>query len=109
LGEVTSVSVPNLPADSVAQQNPLPGTRAASLRVNLLVSQGDPQAAYIMPWLVGMQLPDADRLISTGGLKIAKTTFASSAEWPKGTVIEQIPDLGAKVTSDTPIELVAAQ
>jgi eukaryotic-like serine/threonine-protein kinase len=109
LGEVTSVSVPNLPADSVAQQNPLPGTRAASLRVNLLVSQADPQAAYIMPWLVGMQLPDAERLISTGGLKMAKTTFASSGEWPKGTVIEQTPDLGAKVTSDTPIELVVAQ
>jgi len=53
--------------------------------------------------------PDADRLISSGGLKLAKTIYSSSPEWPKGTVIEQIPDLGAKVTSDTPIELVAAQ
>jgi serine/threonine-protein kinase len=109
LGEVTSLPVPNLPADSVVQQSPLSGTRAASLRVNLLVSQGDPQAAYIMPWLVGMQLPDADRLISSGGLKMAKTTFTPFPEWPKGTIIEQTPSLGAKVTSDTPIELVIAQ
>jgi len=109
LGEVTSLSVPNLPADAVVQQNPLPGTRAASLRVNLLVAQGDPQAAYVMPWLVGMQLPDADRLISSGGLKMATTTFTASPEWPKGTIIEQTPSLGAKVTRDTPIELVIAQ
>jgi len=109
LGEVTSLAVPNLPADSVVQQNPLSGTRAASLRVNLLVAQSNPPAAYIMPWLVGMQLPDADRLISSGGLKLAKTTFAASPEWPKGTIVEQTPGLGAKVTSDTPIELVIAQ
>jgi beta-lactam-binding protein with PASTA domain len=109
LGEVTSLSVPNLPADSVVQQNPLSGTLAASLRVNLLVAQGNPQPAYIMPWVVGMQLPDADRLISSGGLKMAKTTFTPSPEWPKGTIIEQTPTLGAKVTSETPIELVIAQ
>ena len=109
LGEVTSLAVPNLPADSVVQQNPLSGTRAASLRVNLLIAQGSPPAAYIMPWLVGMQLPDADRLISSGGLKLAKTTFAAAPEWPKGTIVEQTPGLGAKVTSDTPIELVIAQ
>jgi beta-lactam-binding protein with PASTA domain len=109
LGEVTYVPVANLPADAVVQQNPLSGARAASLRVNLLVAQGDQQPAYVMPWLVGMQLTDADRLISTGGLKIAKTNFAPSPEWPKGTITEQTPSLGAKVTRDTPIELAVAQ
>jgi len=109
VGEVTALPVPNLPPDSVVQQNPPSGTRAASPRVNLLVAQTDPPVAYIMPWLVGMQLPDADRLISSGGLKMAKTNFSSSPEWPKGTVIEQRPGLGAKVTSETPIELTIAQ
>jgi beta-lactam-binding protein with PASTA domain len=109
LGEVTSLSVPNLPADSVVQQNPLSGTLATNLRVNLLVAQANPPIAYVMPWLVGMQLPDADRVISSGGLKMAKTTFAPSPEWPKGTIIEQTPGFGAKLSSDTPIELVIAQ
>jgi len=109
VGEVTALPVPNLPPDSVVQQNPPSGTRAASPRVNLLVAQTDPPVAYIMPWLVGMQLPDVDRLISSGGLKMAKTNFSSSPEWPKGTVIEQRPGLGAKVTSETPIELTIAQ
>ena len=109
LGEVTSLSVANLPADSVVQQNPLSGTRAASLRVNLLVAQANPQTAYIMPWLVGMQQPDAERLLSSVGLKMSKTNFASSPEWPKGTIIQQTPGLGSKVTGETPIELTIAQ
>jgi beta-lactam-binding protein with PASTA domain len=109
VGEVTAFPVPNLPADSVVQQNPPSGTRAASPRVNLLVAQTNPPIAYIMPWLVGMQLPDADRLISSGGLKMAKTNFSSTPEWPKGTIIEQSPGLGAKVTNETPIELTIAQ
>jgi serine/threonine-protein kinase len=109
VGEVTTLPVPNLPPDSVVQQNPPSGTRATSPRVNLLVAQENPPVAYIMPWLVGMQLPEADRLISSGGLKMAKTNFSSSPEWPKGTVIEQRPGLGAKVTSETPIELTIAQ
>jgi serine/threonine-protein kinase len=109
VGEVTALPVPNLPADSVVQQNPPSGTHSTSPRVNLLVAQENPPVAYIMPWLVGMQLPEADRLISSGGLKMAKTNFSSSPEWPKGTVIEQSPGLGAKVTSETPIELTIAQ
>ena len=110
LGEVTSYSVPEeMLADTVLQQNPPSGTRAASLRVNLLVSEGEPQPVYVMPRLVGMQLPEADRQISSAGLKPAKTTYASSPQWPNGTVIGQTPDQGSKVTSDTPIELQVAQ
>ena len=110
LGEVTSYSVPEeMSADTVLQQNPPSGTRAASLRVNLLVSEGEPQPVYVMPRLVGMQLPEADRQISSAGLKPAKTTYASSPQWPNGTVIGQTPDQGSKVTSDTPIELQVAQ
>jgi len=109
VGEVTALPVPNLPDDSVVQQNPPSGTRASSPRVNLLVAQGNPPVAYIMPWLVGMQLADADRLITSGGLKLAKTNLSSSPEWPKGTIIEQSPSLGVKVTSETPIEVTIAQ
>ena len=109
LGEVTSLPASDPSSDTVLQQNPLSGARAASLRVNLLVAQGGPQAAYVMPWLVGMQFSDVDRLIASAALKVAKTTFAPSPQWPKGTVIEQTPDQGSKVTSDTPIELIVAE
>jgi beta-lactam-binding protein with PASTA domain len=109
LGEVTSFSAPAALGDTVLQQTPAAGTRAASPRVDLLVAQEEPAPAYVMPWLVGMSLPEADRVLSSGGFKLAKTTYTPSAQWPKGAVIEQTPDLGTKITADSPIDLVVAQ
>jgi eukaryotic-like serine/threonine-protein kinase len=109
LGEVTSYTAPAALSDAVLQQSPSSGTRATSPRVDLLVAAAEPPPAYIMPWLVGMSLPEADRLLSTRGLKLSKATYAASPQWPKGVVIEQRPDLGSKITSDSAIELVVAQ
>jgi len=109
LGEVTSYSTPEAAADTVLQQSPASGTRAASLSVDILAAQGAPQPSYVMPWMVGMQESEAGRLITSAGLKLPKITMASASQWPKGTVIDQTPGPGSKITSDTPIELVVAQ
>jgi eukaryotic-like serine/threonine-protein kinase len=109
MGEITYYAAPDLLADTVLQQDPTSGQRAASLRVNLLVSQAEAQPAYVMPGFVGMPLSDADRQILLDGLKVAKFTYAPSDRWPKGAVTGQTPDQGSKVTSDTPVELVIAQ
>src|SRR6267378_193599 len=65
LGEVTSISAPAAFSDGVLQQSPPPGARAASPRVDLLIAVTAPPPAYVMPWLVGMPLPDADHLLSS--------------------------------------------
>jgi len=109
LGEVSSVPAAAALSDGVLQQSPSSGTRAASPRVDLLVAESEQPPAFIMPWLVGMPLPDADHLLSIGGIKLAKTTYIPSPQWPKGTVIEQSPDQGSKISSDTAIDLVVAQ
>jgi len=109
LGEVSTYSTPAALADSILQQSPLPGTRAASPRVDLLVAQGEAPATYVMPWVVGMQLPDADRLLTSAGIKLAKTTYNAAPQWPKGAVTEQTPEPGSKITSDSDIEMVVAQ
>ena len=109
LGEVTSYPAPAALGDTVLQQTPAAGTKAASPRVDLLVAQEEPAPAYVMPWLVGMSLPEADRVLSSGGFKLAKTTYTPSTQWPKGAVIEQTPDPGTRITSDSPVELVVAQ
>lgn len=109
LGEVTSFTASAALSDTILQQTPLPGTKGTSPRVDLLVAQAEPQVSYVMPWLVGMALPDADRLITSSGLKLAKTTFATAPQWPKGTVTEQIPPPGSKITSDSTIEIDVAQ
>lgn len=109
LGEVTSYFSPDAASDIVLQQTPAAGTRATSPRVDLLVDQSEQKTSYVMPWVVGMSLVDADRLISTGGFRLSKTTLSPSPQWPKGTVIEQMPGPGAKIDGDSSIELVISQ
>lgn len=109
LGEVSTYSAPVAASDTILQQSPPKGTRAASPRVDLLVAQGDTAPSFVMPWFVGMTLPEADRLLTSSGFKLAKTTILSQPEWPKGTVTEQKPEPGSKITSDSDIELVVAE
>lgn len=108
LGEVTAYPAPAALSDTILQQAPLPGTRATSPGVDLLVAQEAAPQAYIMPWLVGMSLPDADRLLASSGLKLSKTTIVPASKWPKGAVTEQTPAPGSKITSDSAIEMIVA-
>jgi serine/threonine-protein kinase len=109
LGEVTAVPSPAALSDTILQQTPRPGTRATSPRVDLLVAQEATPPAYVMPWLVGMSLPDADRLLTSSGLKLSKTTTTPSPQWPKGAVTEQTPGPGTKITAESDIEMVVAE
>jgi beta-lactam-binding protein with PASTA domain len=109
LGEVTAFPAASADPDSILQQTPSPGTRAASPRVDLLVAEAVPPPSFVMPWLVGMQQTDAERLVASGGVKFTKTTFSASPQWPKGTVIEQKPEQGTKFNADTDIEIVVAE
>ena len=109
MGEVSTYAAPATLADTILQQSPLPGTRAASPRVDLLVAQGETPTTYVMPWVVGMSLPEADHIFTAAGLKLAKTTDVPSPQWPRGAVTAQTPEPGSKITSDSDIELVVAQ
>jgi eukaryotic-like serine/threonine-protein kinase len=109
LGEVSSYSTPSIAFDGVLQQDPPSGAKATSPRVDLLVAEPAPAAAYVMPWLVGMPLTDAERMLASAGIKLSKTTIAPSPQWPKGDVVEQTPGQGSRITADTAIEVVVAQ
>src|SRR5215468_922439 len=54
VGEVSSVNIPDETVDTVVQQNPRPGAGAATPRVDVLVSQGPRDLAYVMPHLIGL-------------------------------------------------------
>ncbi len=109
LGEVSAYSAPAIASDTILQQNPAKGTRAASPRVDLLVAQGNVQPAFVMPWLVGMTLPEADRLFSAAGLKLPKAMELPLPQWPKGTITDQLPSSGTKITDDTDVQLTVAE
>ena len=109
VGELSSVYLPSLPTDTVAKQDPTPGTSdAASPHVDLLVSLGPRPPAYIMPDLLGLSLADADARLGSAGLKAGKITV-KPVPGAIASVTAQAPRPGARVDSSMTIELEVAE
>ena len=107
VGEVSNVTMPDEPVDTVVLQTPRPGAGAATPRVDVLVSQGARDAAYVMPHLVGMSQTDATRRLDAAQLK-HKENYVTAPQWPHGSVIDQAPLAGARVGASAPVELTIA-
>jgi beta-lactam-binding protein with PASTA domain len=107
LGEVSSVAVPDEPADMVIMQNPKAGTGAATPRVDVLVSQGPREEAYVMPHLVGLSEGEAQRRLDAAGLR-HKTNYVNAPQWPQGSIADQMPPSGARVPISSTVELTVA-
>src|ERR1700674_4366913 len=67
VGEVSGITMPDEPADTVIIQTPRPGGGAATPRVDVLVSQGQREAAYVMPHLVGLNEIEAQHRLDVAG------------------------------------------
>ena len=109
VGEISSTYLGGSETDAIVQQDPKPGGGAASPRVNILVSAGTRDPAYVMPFLAGLSQVEAMRQLGAAGLRVSKLNFVTASEWPHGAVIEQSPPAGARVTPDTAIELQVAE
>jgi serine/threonine-protein kinase len=109
VGEISSAYLPEFPGDAVVQQDPRPGSGAASPRVNLLVSQGAREPAFVMPYLVGLNRAEVERQLAVAGLRAAKVALLPAPQWPHDAVIGQTPSQGARVTPRMGVELQIAE
>jgi beta-lactam-binding protein with PASTA domain len=107
VGEVSGVTLPNPAADTVVIQNPRPGTGAATPRVDVLISQGPRETAYVMPHLAGMNESEAQHRLDVAGLR-RKVNYVSAPQWPHGAVIDQAPLGGTRIPTSSTIELTVA-
>jgi len=108
VGEVSGLTLPDIPADTVVMQSPKPGAGAASPRVDVLVSQGPREEVFVMPHLIGLNTADAVRRLESA--KIArKLNTLSAPQWPHGAVIDQTPTAGARLAASTTVELTIAE
>jgi eukaryotic-like serine/threonine-protein kinase len=107
VGEVSGITLPDDPADTVIQQTPRPGAGAATPRVDVLVSSGPRDTAYVMPHLVGLNEADAQRRLDVAGLR-RKVNYVSAAQWPHGAVVDQAPLAGQRIAAAVTIELTVA-
>jgi eukaryotic-like serine/threonine-protein kinase len=107
VGEVSGITTPDEPADTVMLQTPRPGAGAATPRVDVLVSAGPRDAAYVMPHLVGLNEVDAQHRLDVAGLR-RKVNYVSAPQWPHGAVIDQTPLSGQRIPGSITIDLTVA-
>ena len=107
IGEVSNISIANEPPDTVVMQNPKPGTGAATPRVDVLVSQGDRDKAYVMPHLVGLNETDAQHRLDLASLR-RKVNLVAAPQWPHGAVIDQNTVAGSRIAAASSVELTVA-
>jgi beta-lactam-binding protein with PASTA domain len=107
VGEVSGITSGDEPADTVMLQTPRPGAGAASPRVDVLVSNGPRENAYVMPHLVGLNEGEAQHRLDVAGLR-RKVNYVSAPQWPHGAVIDQTPLAGQRIPAASTIELIIA-
>src|SRR5271169_6403090 len=107
VGEVSSITTPDEPVDTVMLQTPRPGAGAATPRVDVLVSAGTRDPAYVMPHLVGLNEADAQHRMDVAGLR-RKVNYVSAPQWPHGAVVDQTPLAGQRIPGSITIELTVA-
>jgi serine/threonine-protein kinase len=107
IGEVSEVALPNAPADEVLVQSPKSGKTAATPRVDVLVSDGPPAPAYVMPHFVGMPETDAQGRLNQAGIK-STLNYVNAPQWPHKAVIDQSPLPGKRLDATTTVELTVA-
>ena len=107
VGEVSALNMPDESLDTVVQQNPRPGAGAATPRVDVLVSQGPRDMAFVMPHLVGLTETEAQHRLDIAGLH-RRVNYVAAPQWPHGTLVDQSPLAGARVSSAATVDLTVA-
>lgn len=107
VGEVSSVSLPDLPNDTVLLQNPKPGHGAATPKVDVLVSSGSREPSYVMPYLIGLNEIEAQHRLDRASLH-RKINYLTAPQWPHGGVIDQSPLAGTRIAGSTEVQLTIA-
>jgi beta-lactam-binding protein with PASTA domain len=107
VGEVSTVSLVDHPMDTVLMQNPKSGRGAATPRVDVLVSGGPKEQAYVMPYFLGLNEIDAQHRLNLANLH-RKMNYVAAPQWPHGSVIDQWPLGGTRIEAGTEVQLTIA-
>ena len=102
VGDIAEVHWPGSVADQVLAQDPPPAkAEVHSPSVNILVSLGEPPAAYLCPSFVGRSISDASRSLQKSGFSIGQIVPIPTDVVPLGTILSQTPSPGSKIGHDT--------
>jgi hypothetical protein len=107
VGEVSNVVLLDEPPDTVVMQNPKSGKGAGTPRVDFLVSSGEHERSYVMPYFIGLNEMEVQRRMDNAHLR-AKVHTVEASQWPHGAVIDQSPLGGSRIAASSEVELTVA-
>jgi eukaryotic-like serine/threonine-protein kinase len=107
VGEVSTITLPDKPNDTVLLQNPKPGHGAATPKVDVLVSASAREPSYVMPFLIGLSEIEAQHRLDQANLH-RKINYVTAPQWPHATVIDQSPLAGTRIAGSTEVQLTVA-
>jgi beta-lactam-binding protein with PASTA domain len=58
-----------------------------------------------MPSVVGLEQPDAERILAAAGLRVGSITHIAQAGASHGTIIGQTPPRGTRIPGDVAVDL----
>ena len=106
LGHVSSAHLEGQDADTVVEQDPPSSVKSTqSPRMDLLVSQGPAEAAFVMPDLTGLMPVDAQRRLAGAGLTLGKFLIVPAPPEKRGAVVGQSLPRGSRVVSGTIVDI----
>lgn len=99
-----------LPEDIVIAQSISPGKIVKkNTSISVTVSSGAQLFQISVPYLVGLNLQEAQSRLQEAGLRIGVITYKKSSELLPNTIINQSPKAGDMVDVNTPIDIIIVQ
>ena len=106
LAHVSSTHLEGMDPDSVVEQDPPSSVKSThSPRMDLLVTLGPAEAAYVMPDLAGLMPVDAQRRLAGAGLVMGKFLTVAAPPEKRGAVVGQSVPRGSRVVSGTTVDI----
>jgi beta-lactam-binding protein with PASTA domain len=109
LGEVSAPYMDDATSDSVLIQSQRAGLQASSPKVDVLAPLGPHPVSFVMPFFIGILGSDAQRDLTNAGVKNIRIIPVPAIQWPQGTVIDQSPSAGSRLSAEGPVEIRIAQ
>lgn len=106
LGRISTTHLEGTDPDTVVEQDP-PSSEKSTYRprMDLLVSQGPPEAAFVMPDLTGLTPVDVQRRLAGAGLALGKFLTVPAPPEKRGIVVGQSVPRGSRVLSGTSVDI----
>ena len=97
-GKMTQVHTRRLPAGRILDQRPVRGAVVErGFSVGLLLSQGDLDARYVMPDLIGRRADGIIGRLDAWGFKVADIRYVYYPGAPAGLIVKQDPPNGFRI------------